>query len=96
MRGILPRSNGYVKEILFGNFGDILPALCGGGSTTYWCDYFYVTVPESGTTEYGVRFGGSAYHGSYAGFAYANTYAAPAYTTAYLGSRLCFKRGAYT
>ncbi len=96
MRGILPRSNGYVKEILFGNFGDILPALCGGGSTTYWCDYFYVTVPESGTTEYGVRFGGSAHYGSAAGFAYAYTSLAPTYTAAYLGSRLCFKRGAYT
>ena len=90
LRGNLPRGNGYVKTVLLGEFGEIMPAEIGGGSTTYFCDYFYTNIPESGVSERGVLFGGDANSGAWAGFVYANTNNAPSNTTAFIGSRLCF------
>lgn len=89
-RGELPRSDGYVKKILCGEYGDNMPQAIGGSSTTYFADYFYQNKPASGVAFRGVYFGGSAYNGAYAGLAYANTSNAPSYTNANFGSRLCF------
>ncbi len=89
-RGNLPRKEGYVKALILGEHGEIMPLSVGGGSTTYFCDYFYTSIPETGTSERGVLFGGYANNGAYAGFVYAYTNYAPSYTYAYLGSRLCF------
>jgi hypothetical protein len=89
-RGDLPRTNGYVKEILLGEYGEIMPLSIGGGSTTYFCDNFYTSVPESGSSERGVLFGGGAYYDALAGFVSANTFRTASYTAASLGSRLCF------
>lgn len=83
------RAEGYVKEIIFGEEGDIMPSVTGGGSTTYFCDYHYTNIPTSETLR-GVLFCGHANSGAHAGFAYANTLRAPSVTYAYLGSRLCF------
>ena len=90
LRGELPRTSGYVKAICLGEHGEIMPSAVGGGSTTYFCDYFYTSIPDSGVSERGVLFGGRANNGAYAGFVYAYTYytASPAY--AYFGSRLCY------
>ena len=41
------RTRAYVKELVFGEFGDIMPAVVGGGSTTYWADYHYTNIPAS-------------------------------------------------
>lgn len=89
-RGNLPRSEGYVKSLILGEDGEIMPLAVGGGSTTYFCDYFYTNIPTSGESERGVLFGGSATNGATAGFVYAYTYATAATAAAYLGSRLCF------
>lgn len=89
-RGDLPRSNGYVKEVILGEYGEIMPLSIGGGSTTYFCDNFYTDIPGSGSATRGVLFGGSANYGACAGFVWATTNYAPAGTTAYIGSRLCF------
>lgn len=89
-RGNLPRSEGYVKALILGEDGEIMPLAVGGGSTTYFCDYFYTNIPTSGVSERGVLFGGSAHHGASAGFVYATTAYAAAYAAAPLGSRLCF------
>lgn len=89
-RGELPRGEGYVKQVMLGEHGDIMPLAVGGGSTTYFCDYFYTSVPESGTSLRGVCFGGSAFYGASAGFVFAPTSYAPSYTHATIGSRLCF------
>ena len=89
-RGNLPRSDGYVKALILGEDGEIMPLAVGGGSTTYFCDYFYTNIPSSGEAERGVLFGGSAYYGAYAGFVCAVTSNAPTYATAHIGSRLCF------
>ena len=83
------RAEGYVKEVIFGNGGEIMPSVCGGGSTTYFCDYHYTNIPTSETLR-GVLFGGHAFNGASAGFAYANSTDVPSTTNADIGSRLCF------
>ena len=67
-----------------------MPAVVGGGSTTYWADYHYTNIPASGTVLRGVLFGGNANYGAAAGFGYAGSHYAPSYTNAHIGSRLCF------
>jgi hypothetical protein len=90
-RGNLPRADGYVKEILIGEFGENMPRLASGGSsTTYFSDYFYTNIPASGEAQRGVLVGGRASNGAYAGFACAYTYYAASTTSTYVGSRLCF------
>ncbi|MDR0659087.1 MAG: hypothetical protein LBG18_09205 [Mediterranea sp.] len=88
MRGLEARTDGYTKEMVFGEFGDIIPALVGGGSTTYWCDYHYTYI-TSGSLR-GVLFGGAADLGASAGFGCAASNNAPSAANAYIGSRLCF------
>ncbi|MBS7401663.1 MAG: hypothetical protein KIG16_04075, partial [Eubacteriales bacterium] len=90
LRGELPRSDGYVKTICHGEHGDILPTAVGAGSTSYFCDYFYTNIPESGTAERACFFGGSAYHGADAGFVYAHSANSASLAYADCGSRLCF------
>ncbi|WP_438638428.1 hypothetical protein [Muribaculum intestinale] len=46
LRGNLPRKEGYVKALILGEHGEIMPLEVGGGSTTYFCDYFYTTSPQ--------------------------------------------------
>lgn len=90
LRGNLPRKEGYVKKLILGEHGEIMPLEVGGGSTTYFCDYFYTNIPSSGVSERGVLFGGAAHYGTAAGFVSADTYHAATYTSANIGSRLCF------
>lgn len=84
------RVDGYVKEIIFGETGDIMPTLAGGGSTTFFCDNHYQDHNVSSPTLRGVLFGGAANYGANAGFAYADSYNAPSNTNTKIGSRLCF------
>ena len=90
LAGSLPRSGGYIKEVLFGSDGDILPKEIGGGSSSYFCDYFYTNIPDTGVSERGVRFGGDAYNGSIAGFACSYADNAASAASAIIGSRLCY------
>ena len=89
-RGDLPRTEGYVKTLMVGEYGENMPIAVGASSSTYFCDYFYTSIPESGQALRGVLFGGSAGNGTIAGLAYARTRNAPSNTNAYFGSRLCF------
>lgn len=85
------RNDGYIKEVIFGVGGEIVPKICaGGGSTTYFCDYHYTVIPTSGSSLRGLLFGGAANYGAPAGFAYANSGYAPSSAHASIGSRLCF------
>lgn len=90
LRGELPRTDGYVKAICLGEHGEIMPKSVGAGSTTYFCDYFYTSIPSSGVAERGVLFGGTANDGASAGFVYAHTKYAASNASAYFGSRLCY------
>ena len=83
------RAEGYVKQVIFGEYGEIMPSAIGGGSTTYHCDYHYTNIPTSETLR-GVLFGGTASHGASAGFACAHLSYVPSYSYAYIGSRLCY------
>ena len=83
------RSNGYVKEVIFEEGGEIMPSVVGGGSTTYFCDYHYTNIPTTEALR-GVLFGGSANNGASAGFVFASSAGAPSASDASIGSRLCF------
>lgn len=83
------RNEGYVKSVIFGEYGEIMPDVASGGSTTYHCDYHYTNIPTTETLR-GVYFGGYAADGADAGFAYAASYLAPSRSSAAIGSRLCF------
>jgi hypothetical protein len=88
MRGLEARTEGYTKEMLFGDFGDIIPSVIGGGSTIYWCDYHYTNTTTSSLR--GLLLGGGANHGAGAGLGYVYSYHAPSTAGANIGSRLCF------
>ena len=83
------RAGGFIKEIIFGEGGDIMPTLAGGGDTTYFCDNHYVAIPNA-TELRGVLFGGGANSGSRAGFVCSSTGSVPSYASTSVGSRLCF------
>ena len=83
------RAEGYVKSVIFGEGGEIMPDVVGGGSTTYFCDYHYTNIPTSEALR-GVLFGGGAYYGAFAGFGSAYSSYTPSGTSATFGSRLCF------
>lgn len=83
------RTEGYVKDINFGEYGSIMPKTVGGGSTSYFCDCHYTNIP-SATTLRGVLLGGCAFFGSVAGLACACSYYAPSISDSNVGSRLCF------
>lgn len=88
MRGLEARTEGYTTEMIIGNYGEIIPAKIGGGTTVYWCDYHYTAIGSSSLR--GVLFGGNAYGGAYSGFGSAYSNNAPSLTDAAVGSRLCF------
>lgn len=84
------RNDGYVKEIIFGEEGDIMPSLCtGGGSTTYFCDIHFTNIPIKETLR-GVLFGGHAGIGAQAGHASVHSNNSPSSPSEPFGSRLCF------
>lgn len=83
------RESGYIKNIIFGEGGDIVPSEVGGGSTTYFCDYHYTNIPTSETLR-GLLFSGNADGGAGAGLASAFSTLAPSAASANIGSRLCF------
>jgi hypothetical protein len=84
------RSNGYIKEILFGAYGDILAKTVGGGSTTYFADYHYCSVDVTSSVLRGLLLGGLAYHGAAAGLVYSLSSYVPSSSYPTVGSRLCF------
>lgn len=88
--GILPRADGYITDLHWGQHGMLQPkANVGGSATTFWADYFYTSIPASGRATRGLLSGGYAIYGAVAGFGCVNSYNAPSATLAYIGSRLC-------
>jgi len=87
--GNAPRSDGYVKEIIFGENGEIISSLIGGDTTTFLCDSYYTNIP---TIErlYCALFGGVALSGNAAGLICTISNNNPYTAYIYNGSRLCF------
>ena len=69
-RGLLPRTNGWAGKAIFGSYGEMLPVNVIGSSTTYLCDYFYTSIPASGTEQRGLLFGGGIVTGKQIGRAH--------------------------
>lgn len=83
------RTQAYVKEVIFGEGGEIMPSVVGGSNTTYFCDYHYTNISAAETLR-GVLFGGHAHNGAYAGFVCANSDNMPSNANSHFCSRLCF------
>ena len=90
LRGVLPRNRGYIKSLILGEYGEVMPLEVDANSTTSFRDYFYTRIPENGVYEHGVFLGGTAYNSTNAGFLCMNTSNVVSNTYEYLGSRLCF------
>ena len=83
------RTEGYVKEIIFGEEGEIMPSLVGGGSTQFFCDYHYTNIPTTEALR-GVLFDGYVSSRANNGFTCAYSSNPPSYSQTDMGSRLCF------
>jgi len=89
-KGLIPRASGYMSRALFGAGGEFVPSVASGGSTTYYCDYFYTSLPEDGVSLRTLVLYGNASESADDGFGYSRTNHNPAKTYANLGSRLCY------
>ena len=83
------RTDGFVKEIIFGEEGEIMPSLVGGGSTQFFCDNHWTNIPTTETLRL-VIFGGHAVYGSSAGLSYVSSYYNKLSSETHIGTRLCF------
>ena len=83
------RTQGYVKKIVFGEYGDIMPTEVGGSNTTYYCDYHYTNIPTVETLK-GVLFSSPADGDVNCGFDCSSSINVPSAGDAPIGSRLCF------
>lgn len=86
-KGNICRVNGYAKNTLLGEDGDIIATEIGGSSSTYWCDYYYTNTSTNSLRLVAVG-GGS--DGADAGFIKVNTSETPSGAYKHFGSRLCF------
>ena len=87
-----PRSNDWVKEVIFGEEGDIFCKSNGGvnNSSYYYTDQHYTSANPSSVETRLVLFGGSAHHGAYSGFVCSNSSYSLSYSLTSSGSRLLF------
>ena len=83
------RTEGFVTQITFGEYGDITAKAVGGSSSSYYGD-FHNTRILTATTLHGVRFGGDGSGDSKCGFVSSHTDEVPSSSYMNVGSRLCF------
>jgi hypothetical protein len=96
-RGLMHRASGYMNKALAGAGAEFVPSeagISGSGTGTYYCDYFYTSIPASGTSLRMLIVGGSATDGATGGFACSYSANAPSNAIANFGSRLRFELGA--
>ena len=80
-----PTTSAYIKEIILGEYFDVFPSSLGGGSTSYWADYFW-----GNTTGQLCRWGGAATDGSQCGLACVRSNYAFSGSHSSVGSRLAY------
>lgn len=85
--GDLPATNGYVKNILGGEYGDILPKEIGGSASSFFYDYFYQSINSCRV----VALGGASRSGTHCGLGCVRTSSLPSSRDVSYGSRLCFQ-----
>jgi len=96
-RGLMHRANGYMNKALAGAGAEFVPSeagISGSGTGTYYCDYFYTSIPASGTSLRMLVVGGGAKYGANGGFVCSASGIAPSEAYADFGSRLRFELGA--
>ena len=86
--GDVPRSEGYVTKLIFGEEGEFSPSARGGSSTTYWCDYWYTSVTSTSLRT--LLLGGSCHNGANSGFGCCNSHNGVSYSNALVSGRLCY------
>lgn len=86
-KGNICRVNGYAKNTLLGEDGDIIATEIGGSSSTYWCDYYYTNTSTNSLRLVAVGGGSDS---ADAGFIRVNTSETPSGAYKHFGSRLCF------
>lgn len=86
--GDVPRSEGYVTKLIFGEEGEFSPSARGGSSTTYWCDYWYTSVTSTSLRT--LLLGGSCDSGAGSGFGFCYSYYGVSDSRAHVGGRLCY------
>jgi len=74
-----------MKNVILGEYFDIITSVHGGGGTSYWCDYHYAN-----NTGQVVFWGGRASYGATAGLGYATSDSGWSYSYSGLGSRLAY------
>lgn len=79
-----------VKDIIFGEHGDICCSEIGGSTTTYWCDRHQAPPKNTVSGTMVTRWGGSLQGGWQCGLAFEYTYYQPLYNGKDTGTRLCF------
>ena len=89
-KGNICRVNGYAKNTLLGEDGDIIATEIGGSSSTYWCDYYYTNTSTNSLRLVAVGGGSDGADGADAGFIRVNTSETPSGAYKHFGSRLCF------
>lgn len=87
-KGNICRVNGYAKNTLLGEDGDIVATEIGGSSSTYWCDY-YATNTSANRMQV-IQVGGNADSETSADLAYVSAGDPPSGAYRRVGSRLCF------
>lgn len=86
-KGNICRTSGYAKKMLLGENGDIIPTEVDGSSSTYWCDYYRITITIDGIF---VVLAGSSANGAL-GNGLASIYGGYTSNSARdIGTRLCF------
>lgn len=88
--GLLPRAEGYITKCLLDEGLTIPTEASGGSSSTRYSDYFYTSIPGSGSNIRGSLVSANAFLGASAGLFFLATFYAPSTTHAYFGSRPCF------
>lgn len=92
-KGYVARANGYVRDIIFGRDGDFYVSedgATGGSITTYFSDYSYTNIPESGESLRGLLLSGIAISVSYAGLVCVYSNYGPSVMSTNFGSLLCY------
>ncbi len=90
-RGNTARADGYVKTIIGGVYGEIVPNVggtVGGNYNVFWTDYYYTNIASSSLRA--VFVGGPAHRGTYAGFVCFLSNGVPSAADTAIGSRLAF------
>ena len=81
---------GYLKELVGTNYGDLFAKECNGGVNTYYCDYYYTYTSNGNNLAHTLLIGGRSDNGVYAGLFSLNSSNGVVYSAVSVGTRLTF------